>query len=579
MDELRTQVRRVLIEDPGNFPRNFKPGRDAVSKCDLPQVWQNVESYDHSSHLNRCESIASMISYVEYFQPWSPDDGSPIIFTQDQNEALNKIFKWASAVVLPSAAYSVEFVQTESDEPTADIKRAQDESRWESDLALQLLTVMTKLLGSMSGRLPDDVAVADFTLALACTVNPKEPWTSNSVHTGAALLQTIWLTALEDRGNKLWSALEVILKERIKPLFAKTPSPAITAAGRKNFHPLSLPRFDSMDESNKPWKTTDVYVGSALTWMIDQYSPEDKKHLEEHFPLYVPAILAMIDDSNMCFKTMGCELIKNLLRRVKACKSDILQRTNLTSVFEEAITPVLLSLPSITPEESSIFCLSEAYPALLALFQTAYQNPTSKNKAKDTEKYYNSLSKVLRSNIISSLHHISSSTPAAASTQTSFPYPRLSAQLITMAGLFVEELGINTVKYLQDLIPIFYTTLSNPFGFEVSHLGLTLSAAMVLQGVIKNGHPRIWRWRSELLSGLSTAWIHAAEDTSTSDEEKGMLEHELKVAVQVLLHVLQNPVTIPGDNSQKEQMKAKTEMVADVKKFVGADPILKPLFF
>lgn len=51
MDELRTQVRRTL-QEPREFPHNFKPGRDAVSKCDLPQVWQNVESYDHSNHLN-----------------------------------------------------------------------------------------------------------------------------------------------------------------------------------------------------------------------------------------------------------------------------------------------------------------------------------------------------------------------------------------------------------------------------------------------------------------------------------------------------------------------------------------------
>jgi hypothetical protein len=56
---------------------------------------------------------------MEFFSPWSPEDGSPISFTQNQNEALNKIFKWASAVALPSAAYSVEFVETDSDEPAA----------------------------------------------------------------------------------------------------------------------------------------------------------------------------------------------------------------------------------------------------------------------------------------------------------------------------------------------------------------------------------------------------------------------------------------------------------------------------
>ncbi|KAJ6099256.1 hypothetical protein N7467_000791 [Penicillium canescens] len=577
MDELRTQVRRTLMQKPGQFPHDFAPGRIAVSKCDLPQVWQNVESYDHSSHLNRCESIASMLSYVEYFQPWLPENGSPRPFTQNENEALNKILKWASAVVLPSAAYSVSTNSTEFDEPTADVKRAQNESKYESELAIELLLSLSKLLPSLPGRMPDNVAVADVTLALACSTSQKVPWSTSHSAMNASLLTNHWLQVTE-QANKFWPAIEFILKERIRPLFAKTPNPAITAAGRKNFHPQSVPRFDGMDESAKPWKTTDVYVATAMEWMIERYTPGDKKYLEEHFPLYVPAILAMIDDSNICFKTIGCDLLKNLLVRVKDSRSDILQRTNLTSVFQDAITPCLLSLPTITPEERSIYCLGEAYPALLVLFETAYKSPSSKNKAKDQETYINSLAKILRSNIISSLHHISSSTPAAASTQTSFPYPRLSAQLLTMAGSFVEELGINTVKYLQDLIPVFYTTLSNPFGMEHSHFGLTLSAAMVLQSVIKNGHPRIWRWRGELLSGLCSAWIHAAEDPSTSGE-KEMLENELKIAVKLLLHVLQNPVTIPGDESQKEQVQAKENMVGDVKKLVEADPVLTGLFF
>jgi hypothetical protein len=60
-----------------------------------------------------------MLSYVEYVQPWLPENGSPRPFTQNENEALNKILKWASAVVLPSAAYSVSTNSTEFDEPTA----------------------------------------------------------------------------------------------------------------------------------------------------------------------------------------------------------------------------------------------------------------------------------------------------------------------------------------------------------------------------------------------------------------------------------------------------------------------------
>ena len=37
--------------------------------------------------------------------------------------------------------------------------------------------------------------------------------------------------------------------------------------------------------------------------------PTDKAELEAHFPLLVPAILAMIDDSSVHFKTTGLKLL------------------------------------------------------------------------------------------------------------------------------------------------------------------------------------------------------------------------------------------------------------------------------
>jgi hypothetical protein len=306
----------------------------------------------------------------------------------------------------------------------------------------------------------------------------------------------------------------------------------------------------------------------------------------------VPAILALIDDNSLTFKRMGCELFSEILKPIHHSGSDILVRTNLTSVFEDAITPCLLSLPTITPEDSSIQLLSAAYPALLSLFKTVYKTPSPKKSKdqndKDRETYTAKMSKILRSNLISSFHHISSSTPTAISTSVSFPHPRLSTFLLEWITTFVKELGINTTKYLQEIVPVLYTTLSNPFG--TAHPPLLFAAVTATKFVILNANPRIWRWRGEILGALCACWLHIVGEKHDSEKEKGdegsspvtelvKITKELQGAVYVLKHTLQNPVTVLNGEPDKDQLLAKQEMQQELQTLVEADSELEGLLF
>jgi hypothetical protein len=298
-------------------------------------------------------------------------------------------------------------------------------------------------------------------------------------------------------------------------------------------------------------------------------------HFEAHFPLFVPTILAMIDDNNLPFKTEGCALLTQLLQPIQESGSDILRRTNLTSVFEDAVTPCLLSLPTITPEDRSLELLGTAYPALLNTLKTAYWSKSQSEQ--DKEAYTTGLAKILRSNLISSFHHINSSTPASGSTSASFPYPRLSTFLLEKITIFVDALGIHTTKYLQELIPILYTTLSNPFG--TAHPPLLRAATAATQAVIENAHPRIWRWRGEILSGLSSCWLHiAADDNKASATQLAKLKGELQQVAKLLKYVLQNPVPIMGDTPEPEQLEVKKNVQNELHELVEADSELKGLF-
>lgn len=314
--------------------------------------------------------------------------------------------------------------------------------------------------------------------------------------------------------------------------------------------------------------------------------------MEAHFPLLVPAILALIDDSSITFKTQGCELLSQLLEAIQHSGSDILIRTNLISVFEDAIVPCLLSLPTITPEESSLKLLGAAYPALLSLFKATYQTPSSKRtplqKEKDSEAYTASLTKILRSNLISSFHHISSSTPASISTTASFPHPRLSAFLLDWIGIFLNELGIHTTKYLQDLVPVLYTTLSNPFG--ATHPPLLLAAVTTTKILIKNTRPRVWRWRGEILGALSACWLYVLEEKRdkkqdekdqrvSSGTELETLTRELQRAVLVLKLALETPQPDGGDSVDPDRLAVKEGLAEELQQLVHADSELDSLLF
>lgn len=151
-----------------------------------------------------------------------------------------------------------------------DIIRAQNESRFRCELANELLLVLGKPLYGMPTGEPDNLP--DVFLAGACFANERDPWNTSGSHDAASMWMGMFIEVTLEK-NTYWPAIDLILKDRIRPLFAKVKNPAITSAGRKNFHPQTLPRFGAsgLDQSAKPWKTTDVYVASVLSWILSQY--------------------------------------------------------------------------------------------------------------------------------------------------------------------------------------------------------------------------------------------------------------------------------------------------------------------
>lgn len=137
-------------------------------------------------------------------------------------------------------------------------------------------TLSISVLSLLAAQLPVEKAAnkPDIVVALASFTSEHDPWTTKECATKTTeLLHSFTTTIRADADPSFWSVFEQVLKERIRPLFAKTKNPAVTATGRKNFHPVPLARFDSsiLDPESKPWKINDVYATTVFSFVIYQY--------------------------------------------------------------------------------------------------------------------------------------------------------------------------------------------------------------------------------------------------------------------------------------------------------------------
>ncbi|KAL1969758.1 hypothetical protein VTN77DRAFT_8311 [Rasamsonia byssochlamydoides] len=510
MDTLRTAAREFLQKADRDSITNFSSNATSTPGV-LDQLWRDISSHDSGGDSEIYENLLVAKSVL---QAWGHQT-----LSDDDTEAVNALYAWLVKISLPSSEFAeaLESAYTVYSEKKAPLTENLKQRGSRFSLSISCLRILNDILPILKAE-----NAVDIITTLCSFTSEHDPWTTSSSREDASAALESCISS--DDTVAFWLVLEDVLKSRIRPIFAKTKNPAITPGGRKNFHPTPVPRFESgyMDPESKPWKFGDVYATTVVDWALSQFLPSDCARLEAHFPLLVPPILSLIDDESLPFKTRGCNLLSKFLIPIRKCRSDLLRRTNLSSVFDDALTPCLLSLPTITPEVESLQILGAAYPALLEVLQTRYhmypsdalgeRAPSQEDKA----AYISRVAGILRNSVISSFHHVSSTTPTAASSLASFPYPRLSTFLLNQMGIFMAELGIHSTKYLQEIIPPLYSTLTNPFG--TAYPPLLLAAVAAARAAILNAHPRIWRFRGELLGAFCDCWLHVL------DEEKNQVE-------------------------------------------------------
>ena len=335
----------------------------------------------------------------------------------------------------------------------------------------------------------------------------------------------------------------------IRPLFAKTQHPtSITPQGRKRTTEAPPSRIgDHMmeDESQtKPWKGQESYALDLLEWVL--HSLPDANTVEKNWGLLVPPLLTIVDDFDHDMKARGCIMLKLLLN---STPPQLLARTGLGDVIEEAAMPCLSYLPTLTPEDESIKLLSAAFPTLLTLSRGRYvEGPPRTNTNRKTQNHASGdlfrktpeerkihfLDTLTREGILSGFAHAGEHVRVAET---------LFEQLIPL----IQELGIEFVKHLKEILPFITNVLSNPFG--AAYPPLLMAAIKALQTVMYNCWPRAAFWRTEILKGITLCWLRIA-DEDRSNKELLAVEEELQKTVQILATAVSQEIDIDEDFQQ-----------------------------
>ncbi|EEA29057.1 hypothetical protein TMatcc_002578 [Talaromyces marneffei ATCC 18224] len=584
MENIRLAVRQSIqagdLKEPVMLDENADHTSELIS---LYALWMDVSAHLAQDAVN--ENILATGHVLRNHPRETP-------LTEEDKKSAGEIYAWLARLSLPSSKFaaSLEANYSANKDKESGLSATLKAQQTTYTLAISCIRRLNDIVPILEVTNPDEIF-----LTLLSFTSPHDPWTTDtSLQDAVTVLQSYMEP---ERQLKCWAILERVCESKIRPIFAKTKNPSITASGRKNLHPLPQPRFDEslFDPEAKPWKHKDVYTTTVLEWILAQYTSSDINRLENQFHFYVPPILSLIDDESSSFKYRGCNLLIKFLTPIRESDSDLLRRTNLSSVFDDALTSCLLSLPTITPEDESLQLLGVAYPALLLTLKARCHTDRDTKlsqlatKQDDRTLYITRLITLLRDNVISSFHHVSSYSPASAneeiSSLASFPYPRLSTFLLHQLAKLIQELGIHTTKYLQEIVPVVYSTLSNPFG--TAYMPLLLAGIATTQAVILNGHPRIWRYRGDLLAAMCQCWINVTRDeSSTKDSEQKLQLRNVLPKLQGAVYLLK--LSVRGATSTRIGSEEGSDLVGlvddkdvniddDVKALVEVDEQLKGL--
>ncbi|RWA13045.1 hypothetical protein EKO27_g2072 [Xylaria grammica] len=367
---------------------------------------------------------------------------------------------------------------------------------------------------------------------------------------------------------------EDVLTGFLRPLFAKSRPSTVTASGRPAAFPEPPSRYSQGDgfggaddvTVTKPWKYTQRYAVTVFEWAVEI---ADTDLIQGHWPLYTPILLTLLDEPQpTSLKLRALSIFRKFWR---LCPEGLLSRTGLVNVFEEAVFPTVLSLPSLTPEDESCDLLAAAYPALfdmaglkdpdsgVAKNRDVRAENTNDQEASDKRNLHSTrfseaqrklFDKLVREGIMVGYHHAKQ-------------HIRLVEFFCQTLRRLVIGMGILSVKYLKDIVPMISEILVDPFGTK--YPPVLLSATHLLQAVLQTCWPRMPHYCNEIIKIAMLCWLNIEDEESFPPNKptKAELKLQLTKAIEMLSAIM---------------AAAKQDMSDRVCPLIAKDPQLRGLF-
>ncbi|KAI6376732.1 hypothetical protein MCOR25_002697 [Pyricularia grisea] len=456
-----------------------------------------------ASGLGRRDHLLALLTSLEHLHPTKEGESTVDQGDPEQFAAARRICDFAAKSIAPIVVPPKEEDDVEGYHPTAaDVQRdtAAVVSRCQP-LAEPGLAVIKCILQNHRRGIRDatDLVGPQVLVTAVAYADPDLPWTTPAASQLAR--EVIEAIVLAADVSKDAIVVDWLLKDYLRPLFTRSKPDTVTDSGRKAHF---APEPDSTDgvlnretRAAKPWKHVDLRAVPAFAWALKE---ADKDLMSRHWPLYTPVLLALLDDGDTSVKCQALRLLDVFLGKVEA---KTLIDTGLDSVFQDAVFPALMLLPSVTPEVDCLRILGPAYDALLKLSRVTAAGKQLNAKRPNTKM----LDKILREGVFSGFFYARE-------------HIRIVEILLIKTGQVVQEMGIYSVKHLKDLIPMLTSVMEEPFA--MAHLPSLLAAIEALQAVIANCWPRLGQppWRDAIIKALVVCWMRADDDDDDDGSEQ-----------------------------------------------------------
>lgn len=271
-------------------------------------------------------------------------------------------------------------------------------------------------------------------LAVAAYTNTQDPWTSSAA---AVKAESVLAEQLSTSERKTSFITTTILSTFLRPLFSKSRPATVTASGRKAEFVEDVRYGGSFNDPSevemKPWKHAQAYAIAIFEWAVFNSGHE---MLSKHWHLYTPVLLTLLDEPETNMKVRTMHIFSAFWER---CPAGQMAKVGLAEIFEQAVFPAVLYLPTLTPEDESIRILEAAYPALFQIAGLPYPEERigePVQKSDFTEAQRKLLDKIFRQAILVGHRHANE-------------HIRLTELFCQKTAFLVNGMGILAVKHLK----------------------------------------------------------------------------------------------------------------------------------